>query len=92
MMTPRQRIERAEISLNTNVLGEPVRAENHTGYGPSHDRMVADAARNEEREKIAAWLECPKYCHHLTGDGHCNRIDDFCARYVAECIRNGCKP
>lgn len=60
-----------------------------------YNGMIADCvavAVDEERKKIAAWLECGKDCQHQTGDGHCNRIDDFCARYVADCIRIGAKP
>lgn len=45
-----------------------------------------------EREKIAGWLECGKDCQHMANSGACHRVDDFCARYVADCIRRGTKP
>lgn len=77
--TPRQRIDAAEASLWTNVLGEPVT--------PEIERAVV-----AERERIAAWLDCTKDCQHATANGSCHRIDDFCSRYVADCIRRGTKP
>jgi hypothetical protein len=51
-----------------------------------------DLALKAEREKIAAWLECGDDCQHMANSGGCHRVDDFCDRYLAECIRNGNKP
>lgn len=64
-----------------------------TSHLAVQDGRTADtAAVIAEREKIAAWIECGKDCQFSTASGECRRSDDFCSRYVADCIRRGVKP
>ncbi len=50
------------------------------------------AAINADRKRIAAELDCPKDCRFANAGGTCQRTDDLCSHYVADCIRRGCKP
>lgn len=51
------------------------------------DPPLGDVAR--ERERIAAWLDCPSDCRHADAGGACDRYDGPCSRDVADFIRRG---
>lgn len=54
--------------------------------------MTTEETVQQERDKIAEWLDCTKDCQYVTVSGECRRFNDLCSHYVAECIRRGEKP
>ena len=52
----------------------------------------AAAAVARERERLAGFVDCPTDCNYANASGTCQRINDFCSHYVADCIRRGEKP
>lgn len=64
------------------------------GYQIDREALAAriTAAINADREQIAAWIDCTDDCNYANAGGTCQRINDFCSHYVADCIRRGCKP
>lgn len=55
------------------------------------DRFRAAGVR-EERERIAAHIDCLRDCRYANASGTCQRTDEICSHHVAESIRAGEAP